>query len=56
MQKEIFEQPQSIRDTLESRITKESVVVSAFGHKARDIFKKLNKYKLLLVAQATTQV
>ena len=34
MQKEIFEQPQSIRDTLESRITKESVVVSAFGHNA----------------------
>ena len=32
MQKEIFEQPQAIRDTLESRITNDSVVVSAFGH------------------------
>ena len=31
MQKEIFEQPQSIRDTLESRITKKNVVISAFG-------------------------
>ena len=36
MQKEIFEQPQSIRDTLESRITKENVVVSAFGHNAKN--------------------
>ena len=40
MQKEIFEQPQAIRDTLESRITKESVLVSAFGHKARECFQK----------------
>ena len=40
MQKEIFEQPQSIRDTLESRVTKESVVVSAFGHNAKNILKK----------------
>jgi glucosamine--fructose-6-phosphate aminotransferase (isomerizing) len=39
MQKEIFEQPQAIRDTLESRITKESVLVSAFGYKAK-IFSK----------------
>ena len=31
MQKEIFEQPQAIRDTLESRITKNSVVIPAFG-------------------------
>ena len=41
MQKEIFEQPQAIRDTLESRITKESVVVSAFGHNAKNILKKV---------------
>ena len=27
MQKEIFEQPQAIRDTLESRITKERVML-----------------------------
>ena len=38
MLKEIFEQPQAIRDTLESRITKDTVLTSAFGHKAKDIF------------------
>ncbi len=38
MHKEIFEQPQAIRDTLESRITKEKVLSSAFGHQAKDIF------------------
>ena len=47
MQKEIFEQPQSIRDTLESRITKESVVVSAFGHKAKDVFKKIKQVQIV---------
>lgn len=47
MQKEIFEQPQSIRDTLESRITKESVVVSAFGHNALDIFKKIKQVQIV---------
>ena len=56
MQKEIFEQPQAIRDTLESRITKESVLVSAFGQMLEMFSKTLNKYKLLLVAQATTLV
>ena len=38
MLKEIFEQPQAIRDTLESRVTKDTVLPSAFGHKAKDIF------------------
>jgi glucosamine--fructose-6-phosphate aminotransferase (isomerizing) len=47
MQKEIFEQPQAIRDTLESRITKESVQVSAFGHKARDIFKNIKQVQIV---------
>jgi len=47
MQKEIFEQPQAIRDTLESRITKESVLVSAFGHKAEDIFKKIKQVQIV---------
>ena len=47
MQKEIFEQPQSIRDTLESRITKESVVVSAFGHNAINIFKNINQVQIV---------
>jgi len=47
MQKEIFEQPQAIRDTLESRITKENVLVSAFGHKARDIFKNIKQVQII---------
>ncbi len=50
MQKEIFEQPQAIRDTLESRITNDSVIPSAFGHKAEEIFKsKFKQFKLLHV-------
>jgi len=47
MQKEIFEQPQSIRDTLESRITKESVVASAFGHNANNILKKITHVQIV---------
>jgi glutamine---fructose-6-phosphate transaminase (isomerizing) len=47
MQKEIFEQPQAIRDTLESRISKESVLVSTFGHKARDIFKHIKQVQIV---------
>ena len=38
MQKEIFEQPQAIRDTLESRITYDAVINSSFGYNAEEIF------------------
>jgi glutamine---fructose-6-phosphate transaminase (isomerizing) len=47
MHKEIFEQPQAIRDTLESRITKEKILVSAFGYKAYEIFKKINQVQII---------
>jgi len=47
MQKEIFEQPQAIRDTLESRITNESVIPSAFGHKAIEIFKSIDRIQIV---------
>jgi len=47
MQKEIFEQPQAIRDTLESRITNDSVVISAFGHKAEAIFKEAKQVQIV---------
>ena len=47
MQKEIFEQPQAIRDTLESRITNESVIPSAFGHKAEEIFKSIKQIQIV---------
>ena len=47
MQKEIFEQPQAIRDTLESRISKDKVVISAFGFKAKEIFQKINQIQII---------
>jgi len=47
MQKEIFEQPQAIRDTLESRITNNSVVISAFGHNAKEIFNKVKQVQIV---------
>jgi len=52
MQKEIFEQPQAIRDTLESRITNDSVISSSFGHKANKIFK--NAKQIQIVACGTS--
>ena len=47
MQKEIFEQPQAIRDTLESRITNDSVVISSFGHNAKEIFNKVKQVQIV---------
>jgi len=47
MQKEIFEQPQAIRDTLESRITNDSVITSSFGYKADEIFKKIKQIQIV---------
>jgi len=47
MQKEIFEQPQAIRDTLESRITNNSVITSSFGYKADEIFKNIKQIQIV---------
>jgi glutamine---fructose-6-phosphate transaminase (isomerizing) len=47
MQKEIFEQPQAIRDTLESRITNNSVITSSFGYKADEIFKSIKQIQIV---------
>jgi len=47
MQKEIFDQPQAVRDTLESRITNDSVIPSAFGHKAEKIFKSIKQVQIV---------
>ena len=47
MQKEIFEQPQAIRDTLESRITNDSVLISSFGHKAKEKFSKVKQVQIV---------
>lgn len=47
MQKEIFEQPQAVSDTLESRITKDKVLISTFGHKAKTIFKEVEHIQII---------
>ena len=47
MQKEIFEQPQAIRDTLESRITNDSVVISSFGSDAKKKFSKVRQIQII---------
>jgi glucosamine--fructose-6-phosphate aminotransferase (isomerizing) len=47
MQKEIFEQPQAIRDTLESRITNDSVLISAFGFKAKQVLNKVKQVQIV---------
>jgi len=47
MQKEIFEQPQAIRDTLESRITNDSVLAPAFGDRAEEIFLKSKQVQII---------
>ena len=47
MQKEIFEQPQAIRDTLESRITNDSVISSSFGHEADEVFKSITQIQIV---------
>jgi glutamine---fructose-6-phosphate transaminase (isomerizing) len=47
MQKEIYEQPQAIRDTLESRITKKSVLISSFGYNAEKIFRKIEQVQII---------
>ncbi|MCF6253752.1 MAG: glutamine--fructose-6-phosphate transaminase (isomerizing) [Thiomicrorhabdus sp.] len=47
MHKEIFEQPQAVMDTLEGRITKDQVLVSAFGHQAETIFKDIQQIQII---------
>ena len=47
MQKEIFEQPQAIRDTLESRISNDSVISSSFGDQADEIFRSITQIQIV---------
>lgn len=47
MHKEIFEQPQAVTDTLQGRITDESVLVSAFGHRAQEIFSTIKQVQII---------
>lgn len=47
MHKEIFEQPQSIIDTLEGRITQDHVLVNAFGNQAEALFKDITQVQII---------
>ncbi|WP_029408435.1 glutamine--fructose-6-phosphate transaminase (isomerizing) [Thiomicrorhabdus sp. Milos-T2] len=47
MHKEIFEQPQAVMDTLEGRVTKDTVLISAFGHQAEEIFKSIKQIQII---------
>ncbi|WP_116475430.1 glutamine--fructose-6-phosphate transaminase (isomerizing) [Zobellella maritima] len=47
MLKEIHEQPKSITDTLEGRITDSAVVVESFGNGARTIFEKVEHIQII---------
>jgi glucosamine--fructose-6-phosphate aminotransferase (isomerizing) len=47
MHKEIFEQPKSISNTLEGRITDNEVLIDAFGFNAREIFADVKKVQII---------
>jgi glucosamine--fructose-6-phosphate aminotransferase (isomerizing) len=47
MLKEIYEQPQSIRDTLESRISHNEIYIESFGHNAHEVFSKIDHVKII---------
>lgn len=47
MLKEIHEQPAAVLSTLEGRITYEKVLVDAFGVKASEIFKKIDRVQII---------
>ncbi len=47
MQKEIFEQPQALSDTLEGRLSQEGVISSAFGLEAERLFAKVQRVQIV---------
>ena len=47
MQKEIFEQPQAISDTLEGRITEDRVLINSFGFNATAVFAAATKVQII---------
>ena len=47
MQKEIFEQPQAINDTLEGRINENSIVDDIFGINSGEIFKNTTRVQII---------
>ncbi len=47
MHKEIFEQAQSVIDTLEGRISQGNVLVTSFGHNAEEIFSSIQQIQII---------
>ena len=47
MQKEIFEQPRAITDTLEGRIANDKVIEASFGHRASEIFEQVKEVRII---------
>jgi glutamine---fructose-6-phosphate transaminase (isomerizing) len=47
MEKEIFEQPKAISETLEGRISQNSVLDGIFGSKAAEIFPKIERVQII---------
>ncbi len=47
MQKEIFEQPQAINETLEARLGKAQVLEQIFGEKAKEIFDEVKHVQII---------
>jgi glucosamine--fructose-6-phosphate aminotransferase (isomerizing) len=47
MHKEIFEQPQAVSDTLDSRLSHEKVLVSSFGFNAEQIFESIEQIHII---------
>lgn len=47
MQKEIFEQPESIIDTINGHIIDNHIAVESFGHRAKDIFNKIERIQIV---------
>jgi len=47
MLKEIYDQPQAIRDTLESKISHNEVYVESFGPNAKEIFSRIDHVKII---------
>ena len=47
MLKEIFDQPQAIRDTLESKISHNEIYIESFGPNAAEVFSKIEHVKII---------
>jgi len=47
MLKEIYEQPQAIRDTLESKVSHNEIYIESFGTNAQEVFSRIEHVKII---------